>query len=163
MRPQDVVSVFRRLAPASMLLFALSAATGPAAGQPAQAPIEPVALSELAAASPEGFDLQEVTVSPGEEPGAVEVVTATYLGAGVRNAISYTRFADAEAAKDFLAGVAADSCSVRSTSTCVDRVREIIVSGTSSTTCPHATPDVKRRARTLLEFGSGQAAKSVGS
>ena len=163
MRPQDVVCVFRRLAPASMLLFALSAGTGLAAGQPAQAPIEPVAsLSELAAASPEGFDLQEVTVSPGEEPGADEVVTATYLGAGVRNAISYTRFADADAAKDFLAGVAADSCSVRSTSTCVDRVREIVVSGTSSSTCPHPTPDVKHRAQTLLEFGLGQAAESVG-
>ena len=162
MRPQDVVSVIRRLAPASMLLFALSAGTGPATGQPAQVPIEPVALSELAAASPEGFDLQEVTVSPDEEPGVDEVVTATYLGAGVRNAISYTRFADADAAKTFLAGVAPDSCSVRSTSTCVDRVREIVVSGTSSSTCPHPIPDVKHRAQTLLEFGLGQAAKSVG-
>ena len=154
MRPQDVVSVFRRLAPASMLLLALSTGAGPAAGQPAQAPQEPVALSELAAAAPSGYDLQEVSISRAR--GSEEVVTAEYLGPGVHNEISYTTFANAEAAEEFLRNVPADSCTVRTTAECVDRVREVVVSGKSSSTCPHPTPDVKYRAQTLLEFGLGR-------
>ncbi len=150
-------SLFRRLMPALILLFPLSAGTGAVAeGQAVEAPAVP--LVELAeASSPSGYELQEVSVSPAEEPGAEEVVTATYLGAGVRNEISYTTFASARAAGKFLEGQPLDTCSVRTTATCLERVGEVVVTATSSSTCPHPTPDVHDRALTLLEFGSARA------
>ena len=158
-------SVVRRLLPALILLLALSAGTGAVAeGQGvAAAPATPVApveadasLADVAEAeSPSGYDLQEVSVS--QAPGAVEVVTADYLGPGVRNAITYTRFGSANAAGKYLRGQASDTCSVRTTATCLERVGEVVVSATSSSTCPHPTHDVLVRAEELLLFGTTRA------
>ena len=166
MRPQHIVSVFRRLAPASMLLLALSTGAGPAAGQPAlepvdPTPVDPMPLAELAAAAPSGYELQEVSISRAR--GTDEVVTAEYLGPGVRNEISYTTFASVEAAEEFLRNQPADTCTVRTTAACLDRVREIVVTAKSSSTCTQPTPDVKHRALTLLAFGTGRLQSPSGT
>lgn len=164
MRPRDIVSAprlapppwkrifFLRLVPALILVYPLSAGTGAVAeGQAVETPAVP--LVDLAGvSSPAGYELQEVSVSPAD-PGAEEVVAVTYLGPGVRNEISYTTFASAQAAEEFLGAQALDSCSVRTTATCLDRVGEVIVRATSSSTCPHPTHDVHDRAMELLDFG----------
>ena len=155
----------QRLLPALILLFPLSAGTGAVAegqGVPA-APVTRVevdaSLAELAeSSSPSGYDLQEVSLSHAR--GAVEVVTADYLGPGVRNAITYTRFGSANAAGEYLRGEASDTCEVRTTATCLDRVGEVVVSATSSSTCPHPTHDVLDRAQELLLFGMTRAEAS---
>lgn len=140
---------------ALVLLFPMAGGRG-AVAEGEGAPRLPVA--ELArAGSPPGFQLQEVSISTGAEAApADEVVSATYLGPGVRNEVTYMTFASAEAAMSFAGRVEPDPCSGRSLVVCSARVRNIVVTGRSGSTCPHPTAEVRDRAQALLDFGQGQ-------
>lgn len=155
--PSSTTSRSRWLARASLLglllMFPLSAGGGALAGGEGAPGLTLVELAGSGA--PSGFQLQEVSVASGQEAGE-EVVSASYLGPGVRNEIEYATFASDEAADSFLAGLEADACSVRARAVCSARVGNVVVSGASSSNCPHPTPGVRDRAESLLSFGIEQ-------
>jgi hypothetical protein len=125
-----------------------------AASTPQVQEIKPIAEA-AADGAPEGFELQEVTVTTGKDAqGAVELVSAKYLGAGTRNEIRYMTFATDQAARSFIAAMEPDSCSPRGLAECATRLANTVVAGLSASTCPHPTPEMVTRAQTLLRFGA---------
>jgi hypothetical protein len=123
-------------------------------------PSVPTSIEEAAAAeTPEGYELQDVTVLTGKDAqGAEELVSAQYLGAGTRNEIRYLTFSTDQAAEAFLGTLDPDSCSPRTLTTCAKSLGNMVVAGLSASTCPHPTEEVTARASTLRDFGLGQLA-----
>ena len=124
-----------------------------AASTPLVQEVKPIAEA-AADGAPEGFELQEVTVSTWRDAqGAVELVSAKYLGAGTRNEIRYLTFATEKDAQSFVASMDSDSCSPDGLVECVTRVGNKVVEGLSASTCPHPTHDMVVRAEVLMNFG----------
>jgi hypothetical protein len=124
-----------------------------------EAPVRTSVADQLSADSPEGFQLQEVSVSKGgDAEGSIETVTATYLGPGVRNEITHISFATEQSAESFLETLEKDSCSVRLRAVCVTRVGRAVLTAASASTCPHPMPEVRERAMLLLEFAVARLA-----
>ena len=120
-----------------------------------------VPISELAASSsPEGFELQDVTVLTGKDAdGADELVSAKYLGPGTRNEIRYLTFATDQAAESYIQSLDKDSCSPRTLAQCAMQIANRVVAGLSASTCPHPTGEIPARASTLRDFGVSQLQK----
>ena len=117
----------------------------------------PSLREQAAAAEPEGFELQEISVSTGRAAeGADELVSAQYLGAGTRNEIRYMTFSSDQAAEAYLKSLDPDSCSIRSLATCASRMGNRVVAGLSASTCPHPTEGIPDRASILRDFGLAQ-------
>lgn len=121
--------------------------------QPAPAPSR---LEDATEAAPDGFEMHEVSEY---REGAANVVRVEYLGPGVRNEITYSTFGDTRAAANYMRSLDPDACTVRFRSICADRVVATVVTGASSSTCPHPTEDVRDRALKLLTFGRSMLAQ----
>jgi hypothetical protein len=151
-------------------------------GAAALIPTTPKELMLLARhLSPRGFQLQDISVAS-QQDGLISyrVVSATFLGPGARNAVRYMTFGSTEEADTFVreapppsnTGAAPNStptaalsgasnsqsisCSFGTLTVCSTRIGRTVVSGVSSSTCPHSGPEAQDRARFLLEHALGK-------